>query len=168
MGPVKRQIDPHERAHEPHPQPPLALYSDRIEAVERTQPTLGHKDRLHAEPTLRRFAVLLGALVALIASAAAFASAARAADRVFWANGGNDTISFTNLDGTGGGGQLSTTGATLNNPLGVAIDPAAGRIYWAKPGQQHDLLRQPRWHGRWPAADRRRDDQPPLRRGDRP
>jgi PKD domain len=56
------------------------------------------------------------------------------ADSVFWANNGNDTISFAKLDGSGGGGQLSTAGATLDSPAGVAIDPAAGRIYWANFG----------------------------------
>ncbi len=28
-------------------------------------------------------------------------------------------------------GDLVTTGATINNPYGAAIDPGAGRIYWA-------------------------------------
>ncbi len=54
-----------------------------------------------------------------------------AAGRIYWANRGNDTISFAKLDGSGGGGQLSTAGATVSLPAGVAIDPAAGRIYWA-------------------------------------
>jgi len=82
----------------------------------------------------RRWAVLLGALATVVASAAAFASAARAADRVYWANLGADKISFANLDGSGGGGDLSTGGATVSGPIGVAIDPAAGRIYWANTG----------------------------------
>src|SRR6266540_732268 len=77
-----------------------------------------------------RLAVLVGALASLLVSAACLASMARAADRVYWANGGNDTISFANLNGTGGG-DLGTSGATASAPSGVAIDPAAGRIYWA-------------------------------------
>ncbi len=44
-------------------------------------------------------------------------------------NGGN-TISLSNLDGTGGG-TLNTTGATVSGPDGLAIDPGAGRLYWA-------------------------------------
>jgi DNA-binding beta-propeller fold protein YncE len=64
----------------------------------------------------------------------AFAPSALGADRVYWANTGNDTISFANLDGSGGGGQLSTAGATPSLPYGLAIDPAAGRIYWANTG----------------------------------
>lgn len=43
---------------------------------------------------------------------------------------GGNTISFVHLDGTGGG-TLNTRGATVNGPDGVAIDPAAGRLYWA-------------------------------------
>jgi hypothetical protein len=61
---------------------------------------------------------------------------------IYWANfgssidycsgtltGGN-TISYAKLDGSGGG-TLNTAGATVLGPDGVAVDPAAGRIYWA-------------------------------------
>jgi hypothetical protein len=44
-----------------------------------------------------------------------------AANKVYWANVFNNTISFANLDNTGGGGQLNTTGATSNNPLFLAL-----------------------------------------------
>jgi hypothetical protein len=64
---------------------------------------------------------------------AALPASARAADVVYWANGGNNTISFARLDGSGGG-DLPTTGATVAGPRGVALDPAAGRIYWANTG----------------------------------
>ena len=47
------------------------------------------------------------------------------------------TISYANLDGSGGD-DLDTTGATVSGPYGVAIDPAAGRIYWAN-GDQHTI-----------------------------
>lgn len=43
---------------------------------------------------------------------------------------GGNTISYAHLDGTGGG-TLNTNGATVSGPDGVAIDPAAGRLYWA-------------------------------------
>jgi DNA-binding beta-propeller fold protein YncE len=43
---------------------------------------------------------------------------------------GGDTISFSKLDGTGGG-TLNTTGTTVSGPDGLAIDPRAGRLYWA-------------------------------------
>jgi hypothetical protein len=75
--------------------------------------------------------VLHGVLTTVVAAAACFVSAARAADRVYWANESNSTISFANLDRSGGGGQLPLTGAMPNGPRGVAIDSAAGKIYWA-------------------------------------
>jgi CheY-like chemotaxis protein/DNA-binding beta-propeller fold protein YncE len=78
----------------------------------------------------RGLAVLGGIVVCLAVAAACFASAARAGDRIYWANYTGNKISFANLDGSGGS-DLVTTGATVSNPFGVAIDPAAGRIYWA-------------------------------------
>ena len=71
----------------------------------------------------------------LLALAANGAATAHGADRVFWANNvpdeqGGDKISFANLDGTGGG-DLDTDGATVNRPMGLALDPAAGRVYWS-------------------------------------
>jgi len=57
-----------------------------------------------------------------------------AGGRIYWANRGTNTISYTNLDGSGGGGELDTSGATLNDPHGVVIDPAGGRVYAANVG----------------------------------
>jgi DNA-binding beta-propeller fold protein YncE len=53
-----------------------------------------------------------------------------AADQVYWSNGMANTISFANLDGSGGGGELSTTGAPAHVVLGLGIVPSAGRLYW--------------------------------------
>jgi hypothetical protein len=73
----------------------------------------------------------LWVLVCVVASlVAAVPASARAADVVYWANDIGNTISFANLDGSGGG-DLDTTPATVDNPFGLALDPAAGRIYWA-------------------------------------
>src|SRR5215211_1808083 len=73
----------------------------------------------------------LWVLVCVVASLlAALPASARAADAVYWANFFGNEISFASLDDTGGG-DLTTTGATVDGPLGVAVDPAAGRIYWA-------------------------------------
>jgi DNA-binding beta-propeller fold protein YncE len=76
----------------------------------------------------RRMGVFL-----IVAGLLALASAppALGADRLYWGNGGTDTISYANLDGSGGGGELNTSGATPGGPRGVVIDAAAGRIYWA-------------------------------------
>ena len=50
---------------------------------------------------------------------------------MYWVNASGNKVSFANLDGSGGGGDLNTTGATVNNPIGVAVDHLGGRIYWA-------------------------------------
>jgi DNA-binding beta-propeller fold protein YncE len=73
--------------------------------------------------------------ISLIGTALLFlwaTAGAHAADRIYWGGYGGSPpkISFANLDGTGGS-DLNTTGATLEEPLGVAIDVVAGRIYWA-------------------------------------
>jgi hypothetical protein len=41
--------------------------------------------------------------------------------RIYWGNLGNDTISYANIDGSGGGGQLDTSGATALQPRFVAL-----------------------------------------------
>src|SRR5829696_9066548 len=75
------------------------------------------------------------ATVAALVATGAFATSAKAADTIFWGNYDGSKVSFANLDGSGGGGDLNTTGATAPNQVaGVAIDPAAGRVYWANAG----------------------------------
>ena len=45
-------------------------------------------------------------------------------------------ISYANLDGSGAG-DLHITGVPVNHPGGIALDPAADRIYWANsPGSK--------------------------------
>src|SRR4051794_20391222 len=73
-------------------------------------------------------------LIAVGLLALAAAPAALGADRIYWGNGTTGTISYANLDGSGGGGELNLSGATPNEPRGVVIDSAAGRIYWANQG----------------------------------
>ncbi len=80
----------------------------------------------------RRVGVVL--IAAGLLALGVVAPAALGADRIYWGNGGTDTISYANLDGTGGGGELNLSGATPSGPRGVAIDAAAGRIYWANQG----------------------------------
>ena len=78
------------------------------------------------------FRLALLTSVSLLALAC-LASSAHAGDRVYWANDNSpNRISFANLDGSGGG-NLSTTGATGGQPRGVAIDVAAGKVYWTNP-----------------------------------
>jgi PKD domain len=53
-------------------------------------------------------------------------------DRIYWGNEGGSTR-FANLDGTG---AAATLAAGEGGPCGVAIDPAAGKLYWANFGSQ--------------------------------
>jgi DNA-binding beta-propeller fold protein YncE len=99
---------------------------------------------MHQEPSMtviahivKRCFLRAGLPVALAAAAAAmlaWATPALAADQVYWANQFNDSISYANLDGSGGGGQLldiNDSNNTVNYPSEVALDPAANTIYWA-------------------------------------
>jgi DNA-binding beta-propeller fold protein YncE len=76
---------------------------------------------------------LLTSLIVSLLALAWLAASAHAADRIYWANDNSSSrISFANLDGSGGG-DLSTVGATSGAPRGVAIDVAAGKVYWTNP-----------------------------------
>ena len=60
-----------------------------------------------------------------------------AGGRVYWSNG-NDTISFANLNNSGGGGNLDLSGATPPNGIyGLAVNPAVGQIYWIDNNGEH-------------------------------
>jgi hypothetical protein len=70
----------------------------------------------------------------VVATATCFAAAARAANRLYWADaGGTPTpkVSLANLDGSGNG-PLNTSGAAAEDccPFGLAIDSAGGKVYW--------------------------------------
>ena len=75
------------------------------------------------------------------------AGAARAADSVYWTSALDHTLSFARLDGAGGVGLLNTAGATVSAPAGVAIDAAAGRIYWANADTNNDTISYARLDG---------------------
>ena len=62
-----------------------------------------------------------------------WAAAARADERVYWANTAANSISYAAVDGAGGG-NLNTTGAPISAPVGIVLDPVGGRIYWANSG----------------------------------
>jgi DNA-binding beta-propeller fold protein YncE len=85
-------------------------------------------EAIHVSSSGRRWRL---AVALCIAAAALSASpAAQAANRIYWSNYDNNTISYANLDGSGGG-IINTTGATVQGPMGLALDPVAGRVYWA-------------------------------------
>ena len=79
----------------------------------------------------RRAALILVALGLL-----AFASPA-AADRVYFSNGSG--IFYADLD-TGAGAKLEVSGAATTNVHGIAIDPAAGKIYWSGEPERSPLI----------------------------
>lgn len=79
------------------------------------------------------------ALIALAFIAAlAFAGRAQAAENIYWDNYGANTISFTGIDGSGGG-LLNLTGVPLVNPEGMAYDSASNRLYVASSGEGANL-----------------------------
>ena len=54
-----------------------------------------------------------------------------AGQRIYWANDiVSGRISYANLNGSGSA-DLNTTGATVSEPYGVAVDPDRNRVYWA-------------------------------------
>jgi hypothetical protein len=53
---------------------------------------------------------------------------------IYWGDNSANKIAEANLDGTGNGSNLSTTGATASNPTGTALDPADNKILWANAG----------------------------------
>jgi DNA-binding beta-propeller fold protein YncE len=64
-----------------------------------------------------------------------YVTPALGADQIFWTNesGISSTpISYANLDGSGGGGQLSVTGAASGgNASAMVLDAATNKVYWA-------------------------------------
>jgi hypothetical protein len=74
--------------------------------------------------------VLAGVLASVLGSVALFPSTAFAADAIYWSNHNGNTISFANLDASAAG-DIVTTGATVNGPMGAVIDSATSRIYWS-------------------------------------
>lgn len=83
-------------------------------------------ERRDHRPLAAVFATIALAFVALLA----FSSRAQAAELLFWDNYGAkpQTISFANIDGSGGG-ALNLTGAKLESPEGMAIDTVTNRLF---------------------------------------
>ena len=79
----------------------------------------------------RRFLVMAAVVSLAIAVSGWAASGALASNRIYWTNVANNTITFANLDGSGGFGTLDTSPVTPSLPEGVAMDPAGGKVYWA-------------------------------------
>jgi DNA-binding beta-propeller fold protein YncE len=90
------------------------------------------EERAVATPRHRRRSVVavFGVAFGLLLVAAAPAAAA---NRIYWSNLQGNSISWANLDGSGGG-DLPIDPATISGPMGLAIDTAHGKIYWANYG----------------------------------
>ena len=56
-----------------------------------------------------------------------------AARKIYWLNGGNDTLSWASLDGSGGA-DLNLGTAMIDLPGALAVYPAAGKVYWTNWG----------------------------------
>src|SRR6187551_868799 len=90
-----------------------------------------------ASTGIRRFARITMSAVLLLAGAVAVLLPVSAGavdgtgDRIYWVNENNGTVQFGNLAGSE---AASTLVAGEAKPCGVAIDPAAEKIYWASFG----------------------------------
>jgi DNA-binding beta-propeller fold protein YncE len=75
-------------------------------------------------------ALVLTVVVACVM--ALYVSPALAANQIFWTDNDSLTapISYANLDGSGGGGELNVTGGTSEYAAGMALDPATNKVYW--------------------------------------
>ena len=54
--------------------------------------------------------------------------------KLFYSNVGTESIQWAYLDGSGGG-QINTAPVSLGEPVGLAVDHAAGRVYWSSSDQ---------------------------------
>jgi hypothetical protein len=62
-----------------------------------------------------------------------------ATGKIYWTDFGtfgmsNGTIRVGSLDGSGAAANLGTNYASEDGPIGIAIDPTSGKIYWADQG----------------------------------
>jgi len=59
--------------------------------------------------------------------------------KVYWSNE-DDTISYANLDNSGGGGKFNVSGASAPDGVtGIAVDSDRGRIYWLNNGSSESV-----------------------------
>ncbi|HEX6456526.1 MAG TPA: NEW3 domain-containing protein [Solirubrobacterales bacterium] len=63
----------------------------------------------------------------------AFANRAQAAETIYWDNYQDNTASFADISGSGGG-PLNLTGATLKNPEGMAYDTVTNKLFIGSEG----------------------------------
>src|SRR6187551_1235877 len=91
--------------------------------------TLFRHRRAFARITMSAVLLLAGAVAVLLPVSAGAVDGT--GDRIYWVNENNGTVQFGNLAGSE---TASTLVAGEAKPCGVAIDPAAEKIYWASFG----------------------------------
>jgi hypothetical protein len=80
-----------------------------------------------------RFHRLAAAFLLLGLAVLAVPALARADQRIYWVNAGSGSVSFSGLDGTGGG-NLATGDAQIEHPQGLAFDSSGQRLFWGSHG----------------------------------
>jgi DNA-binding beta-propeller fold protein YncE len=78
----------------------------------------------------RRLAITPVVLACAVAVLFAFTAPAEATETIYWDNFNNDSVSFANIDG-GGGGSLDPGGVELSSPEGMAYDTVTNRLFIA-------------------------------------
>jgi hypothetical protein len=88
--------------------------------------------KLLAEPlgSRHRLTWLVGAIALVSCALLGLAAHAHASETVYWNNYDSSGVGFANIDGTGGG-ELELGKTVMDDPEGLAFDPANGRIYIA-------------------------------------
>jgi DNA-binding beta-propeller fold protein YncE len=85
----------------------------------------------------RQIALASALIVLAFVAVLAFAARAQAAETIYWDNYSAGTVANADISGSGGG-LLNLTGATLENPEGMAYDSATGRLFIASSGENND------------------------------
>lgn len=85
----------------------------------------------------RLIAVACASIALVFVAVFAFAARAQAAETIYWDNYNANTIADADITGSGGG-LLNLSGATLENPEGMAYDSATGRLYVASSGEHNN------------------------------
>lgn len=81
-------------------------------------------------------ALIAGAVTFAMLALLAIAARAHASETIYWNNYDSNSVAFANIDGTGGG-ALNASAAEIEDPEGIAYDPANGRFYVASSNNGH-------------------------------
>jgi hypothetical protein len=82
------------------------------------------------EAATRSAAKIGAAALAVAFFCLALSSVASADDSAYWVNYAANRIAHANTGESGGGGDIPIVAGTMDGPWGLAIDAAAGKVYW--------------------------------------